>query len=311
MQRYIAIRLVLAVVTVIGISIIVFLMARISGDVTALLLPPEDVSRPEDFVRLRAAYGLDKPVVEQYFVWIGNLLQGDFGESIRFRQPALDLIWLKIPNTAKLAAVTAVFTLIIGVSIGIVSALKPGGLSDRFGRGIALLGQAAPNFVVAILLILLLAVQWRLLPTSGMGSAKNYIMPAFSLGLFSIAALVRMSRSAMLDVLDRDHIKLARLNGVPETSIIVRHALKNAAIPIITLFSVQFIFFVSGSVIVETIFAWPGMGRLTIEAIRARDYPLVQAIVLMVGIGVVLMNLLVDLLYAWIDPRIRLSAGPA
>lgn len=174
----------------------------------------------------------------------------------------------------------------------------------------ALLGQAAPNFVVAILAVLLFSVEWGLLPTSGIGGPKHFILPALSLGLFGLAALVRLTRSAMLEVLDRDHVKLARLNGVPERSIIWKHALKNAFIPVLTLFSVQLIFFVSGSVIVETIFAWPGLGRLTVEAINARDYPLVQTIVLVLSVGIVLMNLVVDLAYAWIDPRIRLTGAP-
>ena len=309
MQRYIAIRLLFAVITIIGISIVIFAMTRLSGDVVTLLLPPESVSRPEDVAALRATYGLDKSLPEQYFVWMGNLVQGDFGDSIRFRQDTLSLALEKLPNTLKLGAVAAVFALVVGVSIGVISALKPGSIVDRVGYLLALLGQAAPNFVLAILGILLFSVELGWLPTSGIGGPKHFVMPGLSLALFGIASLVRLSRSSMLEVLDRDHIKLARLNGVPERSIIWRHALKNASIPIVTLFSVQLIFFVSGSVIVESIFAWPGLGRLTIEAINARDYPLVQTIVLLLSSGIVLLNLFVDLLYAWIDPRIRLSAG--
>lgn len=305
MQRYIALRLGLALITVIGISIFVFMLARLSGDVVSTLLPPEAGSSPEAYQRLKESLGLDKSYPEQYFIWIGNLLEGDFGDSIRFRESTSELYWDKFPNTLRLAAVAMVMAGIFGVTIGVVSALKPGSILDRLGTGFALLGQATPSFFVAILLILFLSVELGWLPTSGMGGPKNYIMPALSLSWFSMAALARLSRSAMLEVLDRDHIKLARLNGVPERRIIWRHALKNSAIPILTLFSLQFLFFISGSVIVETIFAWPGIGQLSIEAIRARDYPLVQTIVLVSSVLVVFTTLVVDLLYAWLDPRIR------
>ncbi len=310
MVRYISVRIFLAAVTVVGVSVVVFVMARLSGDVVTLLLPPEAASRPEDVEALKQAYGLDKSQVEQYFVWIGNLLGGDFGDSIRFRQDTIGLVIEKLPNTLKLGAVAGLFALVLGVGIGVISALRPGSIADRVGYFLALLGQAAPNFVVAILAVLLLSVEWGLLPTSGIGGPKHFVLPALSLGMFGLAALVRLTRSAMLEVLDRDHVKLARLNGVPERSIIWKHALKNAFIPVLTLFSVQLIFFVSGSVIIETIFAWPGLGRLTVEAINARDYPLVQTIVLVLSVGIVLMNLIVDLLYAWIDPRIRLTGAP-
>jgi peptide/nickel transport system permease protein len=309
LQRYIALRLGLALVTVIGISIIVFMLARLSGDVVSTLLPPEASSSPEQYEQLKDSLGLDKSYVEQYFIWVGNLLSGDFGDSIRFRQPTIDLYWDKFPNTLRLAAVAMVLAGSLGVAIGVVSALKPGSILDRIGTGFALLGQATPSFFVAILLILFLSVKLGWLPTSGMGGPKYYVMPALSLGWFSMAALARLSRSAMLEVLDRDHIKLARLNGVPEHRIIWRHALKNSAIPILTLFSLQFLFFISGSVVVETIFAWPGIGQLSIEAIRARDYPLVQTIVLVSSVLVVLTTLVVDLLYAWLDPRIRYGSS--
>jgi peptide/nickel transport system permease protein len=309
LQRYIALRLGLALVTVIGISIVVFMLARLSGDVVSTLLPPEAASSPEQYQALKESLGLDKSYVEQYFIWVGNLLEGDFGNSIRFRESTSELYWDKFPNTLRLALVAMVVAGVFGVTIGVVSALKPGSILDRLGTGFALLGQATPSFFVAILLILFLSVELGWLPTSGMGGPKHYVMPALSLGWFSMAALARLSRSAMLEVLDRDHIKLARLNGVPEHRIIWRHALKNSAIPILTLFSLQFLFFISGSVIVETIFAWPGIGQLSIEAIRARDYPLVQTIVLVSSVLVVFTTLIVDLLYAWLDPRIRYGSA--
>ena len=305
MQRYIALRLGLAVVTIFGISIVVFMLARLSGDVVNTLLPPEAAANPEQYEALKESLGLDKSYPEQYGIWVADMFQGDFGDSIRFRQPTLDLYWDKFPNTLRLALVAMVLAAALGILIGVTSALKPGSIWDRFGTSFALLGQATPSFFVAILLILFLSVRLGWLPTSGLGGPSHYIMPGISLGWFSMAALARMSRSAMLEVLDRDHIKLARLNGVPERRIIWRHALKNSAIPILTLFSLQFLFFISGSVVVETIFAWPGIGQLSIEAIRARDYPMVQTIVLISSILVVFTTLVVDLLYAWLDPRIR------
>jgi peptide/nickel transport system permease protein len=305
MFRYVVMRLVLAIITVIGISIVVFMLARLSGDVTSTLVPPEAANNPAQYKEIQEALGLDKSYPEQYVIWVKNMFKGDFGDSIRFRQPTIDLYKDRFPNTLRLAAVGMAMALVFGVTIGVISALKPGSLWARVGTGFSLLGQATPNFFVAILLILFLSVKAGVLPTSGMGGPKYYILPALSLSWFSIAALARMSRSAMLDVLDRDHIKLARLNGIPELAIIARHALKNASIPIITLFSLQFLFFISGSVVVETIFAWNGIGQLSIQAIRARDYPLVQTVVLVSSVLVVMTTLVVDLLYAVLDPRIR------
>jgi len=305
MVRYIALRLGLAVVTVFGISIVVFSLARLSGDVTATLIPPETAGNPEQYERLKKDLGLDKSYPEQYVIWVGNMMQGDFGDSITFRESTLSLYFDKFPYTIRLAAAAFVLAVLIGIPIGVTTALRPNSLWDRVASVVALLGQASPSFFVAILLIFFLSVKLGWLPTSGPGGWKNYVMPAMSLSLFSIAALARLTRSAMLEVLDRDHIKLARLNGFSERSIIWRHALKNASIPILTLASLQFVFFISGSVVIETIFAWPGIGQLSIQAIRSRDYPMVQTIVLLTSSLVVLITLAVDLLYAWVDPRIR------
>lgn len=305
MGRYIAMRLTLAVVTVVGISIVVFALARLSGDATSVLIPPEAAADPEVFESMKRDLGLDRSYPEQYLIWIGNMMQGDFGSSLIFREPTLDLYAEKLPYTLRLAGVAFIVAVGLGIPIGVASALMPGSILDRGSMTFALLGQAAPSFFLAILLIFLFSVQLGWLPTSGPGGLQYYVMPALSLAWFSIAALARMTRSSMLEVLDREHIKLSRLNGVPEKSIIWRHSLKNATIPILTLASVQFLFFVSGSVVIETIFAWPGIGQLSITAIRSRDYPLVQTIVLLTSVMVVLINLLVDLTYAWIDPRIR------
>jgi ABC-type dipeptide/oligopeptide/nickel transport system permease component len=289
----------------VGISVIVFWLARLSGDVTSTLIPAETASNPEQFARVKHDLGLDRSYPEQYGIWVGHMFQGDFGNSITFHQSTWGLYRDKFPYTLRLAAVAFALSVVIAIPIGVTSALRPGSLWDRAATGFALMGQASPSFFVAILLIVLFSVKLGWLPTSGPGDWKHYIMPALSLSWFSIAALARLTRSAMLEVLDRDHIKLARLNGVPERSIIWRHALKNASIPILTLSSLQFVFFLSGSVVVETIFAWPGIGQLSIQAIRSRDYPMVQTIVLLTSSLVVLTTLVVDLAYAWVDPRIR------
>lgn len=309
MARYILLRLGLALLTVVGISIIVFSLARLSGDVASMLIPAEAARNPEIYEQTKKDLGLDKSYPEQYVVWVRDMFQGDFGQSIIFRQSTLDLYKQKFPNTLKLAAVAFVISLAVSIPIGVISALKQGTIWDRLATGFALLGQASPSFFVAILLIFFFSVKLKWLPTSGPGGLKHYIMPAVSLSFFSIAALARLTRSAMLEVLDRDHIKLARLNGVPERSIIWRHALKNASIPILTLSSLQFVFFISGSVVVETIFAWPGLGQLSIQAIRSRDYPMVQTIVLISSSLVVFTTLAVDLIYAWVDPRIRYAGS--
>lgn len=305
MARYILMRLALAAVTIVGISLVVFSLARLTGDAAGVLIPPEAANNPEQFERFRRDLGLDKSYPEQYLVWVGDMLQGDFGDSTIFRESSLGLYWEKLPHTLRLAGVALVIAVMVGIPIGVVSALKPGSMADRGAMTFALLGQAAPSFFLAILLIYIFSVQLGWLPTSGTGGPTFYVLPALSLAWFSIAALARMTRSSMLEVLDRDHIKLSRLNGVPENSIIWRHSLKNATIPILTLASVQFLFFISGSVVIETIFAWPGIGQLSVTAIRSRDYPLVQTIVLLTSAMVVLLNLVVDLTYAWIDPRIR------
>jgi peptide/nickel transport system permease protein len=305
MWRYLATRLGLSCITLVGISVIVFSLARISGDVVSTLIPPESQTDPAQYQHLKQALGLNRSYPEQYLLWVGNALHGDFGQSIRFHQGTFSLFTSRFPNTLELAGVAGVIALAFGVSSGVASALHPRSLLARGVRLFALLGQSVPSFFVGVLLILLFAVKLRWLPTSGMSGAKSYIMPAVSLAWFATASLSRVTRSAMLDVLDRDHIKLARLNGVDERSIIWRHALRNAFAPILTFFSLQLLVFISGSVVVERIFTWPGIGQLSIEAITSRDYPLIQTIVLVTSVLVVCTNLAVDLAYAALDPRIR------
>jgi peptide/nickel transport system permease protein len=294
-----------AAITILGISVVVFALARLSGDASALLVPPE--ATPQQQAELKDRLGLNDPIPVQYGIFLKGIVNGDFGKSFRFGEPALDVFLDRFPNTIELALAAAFIAFTGGILIGVLSAVRAGGIADRVATLIALLGQAVPSFWVAILMMMLFSVQLRWLPTSGKGDYKTFIMPAIALSWYSMAALTRMTRSSMLDVMDTDYVRLARLKGLPERTVIWKHAFRNALLPILTLFSLQLIFFVSGSVIVESIFAWPGIGQLTVQAIFSRDYPLVQTIVFVTSSALVLLNVGVDLLYAFIDPRIRLA----
>lgn len=303
MKRYILRRILQAVITVFGISIIVFLLTHLSGDPVVLMAP--QAASAEDLEEIRKHLGLDKPIYIQYFKYISGAIVGDFGDSLRWDMPALTLFMDRFPNTVKLSIVAMAFAMIVGLPIGILSAVKLNSWFDNVGKMFALMGQALPGFLVAILLMLFFSVILRILPTSGMGSWKHYVMPAFTMGWYTMAAITRLSRSAMLDVLDAEYIKLARIKGLSEFAVIMKHAFKNAAAPVITLTALQFVTMLGGTMIIETIFSWPGMGRLIVDAIFARDYPIVQMVVLITSTLFVFTNLFVDILYAYIDPRIR------
>lgn len=303
MLKYLSSRLLQAFTTIIGISIIVFVLARLSGDPASLLIPPEATAADRE--ALRQHLGLDRPMLEQYWLFIKGAFTLDFGNSFRFGKPALEVYAERFPNTLRLGLVAAAIAAVGGVVIGVYGAVRAGSFIDRTASILALIGQAAPSFAIAIFMIVMFAVTLRWLPTSGMSGWTSYIMPAIALAWFSLASLTRMTRSSMLDVMQTEYIRLARLKGLPEYVITWKHAFRNAVLPILTMFSLQFVFFVSGSVIVENIFAWPGVGQLSIQAIESRDYPLVQAIVFISSTGIVLLNLIVDILYGLIDPRIR------
>jgi peptide/nickel transport system permease protein len=296
-------RIMQAVLCVIGVSMIVFMLSRFSGDPLTLMMPPE--ASQEDWDLMRRTLGLDKPIYVQYWRFLSGAVHGDFGQSIRWEQPCLEVFLSYFPNTLLLGATAMSFSLLIGLPFGIISAVKVGRWPDNFGKIFALMGQSLPVFWVGIMLILIFAVQIRLLPTSGIGSWQHLIMPAFTLGWYFTAAQTRLTRSAMLDVLDSEYIKLARIKGVPESLVIIKHAFKNAVLPIITMAALNFIVLLNGTVITETIFAWPGVGRLVVQAIFARDYPLVQTCVFISSSLFIFTNLLVDILYMYIDPRIR------
>jgi peptide/nickel transport system permease protein len=283
---------------------VVFFVFRLGGaDPVSIMLPPD--AMPKDAEKLTKKFGLDKPLMVQYFNFVKNAARGDFGESFRYDEPALDVLIERFPATLQLGLVAFLMSVVIGLTIGILSAVKPDSLIDRFGRVFALAGMSLPSFWVAVMLILFFGVTLRWLPISGRGTPLHYLMPAFCLSLWPVALITRLSRSAMLDALKSDYIVMARIKGVPEFYVILLHAFKNAAIPVVTIIFGVFGGLILGSVIVETIFSWPGIGRLVIMAFFTRDYPVVQVFVLFVTFLVVTLNLIVDIVYAFIDPRIR------
>ena len=290
-------------VCIIAVTIIVFMLTHLSGDPLALLMDPE--ARPEDWEAKRISLGLDKPLYVQYWRYISGVFRGDFGLSLKWKIPAFELFMERFPNTLQLGVSAILITWFIGIPVGVLSALKPGGFVDRIIRVMAIFGQSVPVFWMAIMLILVFSVTLGLLPSAGRGGIRNLILPAVTLGAFSTAAMTRLSRSAMLDVMDREYIKLARIKGLPERLVIGKHALKNASIPVITLASMQFVVLINGTVITETIFAWPGVGRLIVDAINWRDFPIVQMCVFIASCLWIFSNLAIDILYAYLDPRIR------
>jgi len=303
MVNYILRRIFQACICIVGISIIVFLLAHLSGDPALLMASPD--AKPEDIEALRVLLGLKKPLHVQFWLFISKAVQGDFGTSIRWGKPCLEVWLMRFPNTLLLGGAAMAFTLLIGIPTGIFSAVKAGGWFDNFGKAFALAGQSMPVFWVGLMLMLLFSVILRWLPTSGMGSWQHLLMPAFTLGWYFTAAITRLSRSAMLDILDSEYIKMARIKGVPEILVILKHGFRNAMIPVVTLAALNIVTLLNGTVITETVFNWPGIGRLIVDSIFARDYPMVQTCVLVSSALFIFTNLFVDILYAYIDPRIK------
>jgi peptide/nickel transport system permease protein len=303
MQRYLVFRFGQSIIALIGVSMLVFFLTRLSGNVLDLMLPIE--ATPEDFERVEKAWGLDKPIVVQYALYMKNVLRGDWGESWKWGAGALEIVLEKFPATVQLAAFTLIVSTTLGLTIGMLVATKKDTPFDWGGKIVALLGQSLPSFWLGIVLMWVFAVLLGWLPTSGRGGITHMIMPAITLGWFNVAALMRLTRSAMLEVLDSEYVKLARIKGLPEWKVIWKHCLRNAAIAPLTYFGLVAGFLLTGSVVTETVFAWPGTGLLAVEAVQARDYQVVQAVVLFMASIFILSNLIVDILYAYLDPRIR------
>ena len=292
-----------AIVSMLAVTVIVFLMVRISGDPVQMLLPLE--ATPDQKELLTKALGLDKPIVVQYWRYLTGLARVDFGVSTRTRLPVRDLILSRLPATLELGVVALGFAFAIALPIGIYSAYWRDTPLDLVARLFAILGQSLPAFWTGILLILIFGVYLKVLPAGGRGTPLHLVLPAFTLGWFAVAGVMRLTRSSMLEVLGSEYIKLARAKGVPERTILWKHALRNAAIPVLTFASVISVIILSGSVVTETVFAWPGMGRLMIEGAMARDFPLVQGVVLLFSAMYIGGNLLVDISYVYLNPRLR------
>ncbi len=303
MQRYMVYRFGQAILAMVGVSIIVFALTRASGNVLDFILPLE--ATPEDYARVSKEWGLDKPIYAQYGTYMWKLVQGDFGESWKWGGGALDVVLEKFPATLQLAGFTLAISSFLGVSIGVLVATRRDTFFDYAGKVVALLGQSLPTFWTGIVLMWVFAVMLEWLPTSGRGGIQHMILPGVTLGLYNVAALMRLTRSAMLEVLDDEYVNLARVKGVAEWKVILKHCLRNAAIVPLTYFGIIAGYLMVGSVITETVFSWPGVGQLAVEAVRARDYQVVQAVVVFMAGIFILCNMVVDILYAYLDPRIR------
>ena len=304
MAAYIRRRLLQSIFVVWGVSVLVFFLLRLAPGDPVLMLLAESAS-PEQIAAARAKWGLDQPIPVQYAVFLGRALRGDLGDSLFFQQPAIEILFERMPATLQLSGVALLFSLAVAIPMGILSALKRDTIWDYLGTGLAMLGQALPPYWLGIMLILLFSVSLRWFPTSGRGTLSHLVLPAITLGSVLMALVMRLVRSGMLDVLSEDYVRTARAKGLVERAVIVRHALRNILIPLVTVIGLQLGALFGGAVIVESIFAWPGVGRLALQAISARDYPLVQAAVLIISIVYVFLNLAVDILYVYLDPRIR------
>ncbi len=308
MYQYIARRLLLTVPVVFGVAVIVFSIVRfLPGDPARAIAGVQ--ATPEFIQQVRIRYALDEPLHVQFGLYLRGLARGDLGQSTFTRRPVTTEIAERFPRTLLLASISLAFATVLGVGAGIVSATRRNSLFDNASMFIALVGVAAPVFWLALMLQLLFAVQLRLLPATGMGSWRHLVLPAVTLGSASAALMARITRSSMLEVLRLDFITTARAKGLTERVVIYKHALKNALIPVVTVLGLQFGILLGGAVLTETVFAWPGVGRLLVDAILRRDYPVVQGTVMLLALLFVLINLVVDIVYAFLDPRIHYQGG--
>ena len=306
MATYVGRRLLQALVVLWGVSVIVFLLLRLAPSDPVTLMLAESASA-EQIAEARHALGFDRPIYVQYLIFLGRALQGDLGSSLYYKEPALGVILRALPRTLLLGGIAFAISLAVALPVGIVSAIRRDSLWDYFGVGLALIGQATPPYWLGIMLILIFSVNLRLLPTSGSFGPEHVVLPAITLAAVLMPVVTRLVRSGMLDVLHEDYVRTARAKGLRERVVIGKHALRNMLIPLVTVLGLQLTSLLGGAVIVEQVFAWPGVGQIAVQAIYSRDYPVVQADVLVVSAAFVFMNLLVDVLYAWLDPRIRVA----
>ena len=305
MKGYILKRLLHSIFVLVGISLVVFIILHLTGDPAALLMPMD--ATPEQVAQFRQEMGFNDPIVVQYWRFFKGTLRGDFGDSFRHSQPALELVMERMPATIQLTLAAMVIALLVAIPVGIISAIRRNSLLDHIGMTGALLGQSTPVFWLGVMLILIFSVTLQWFPSSGRGELQHLVLPAITLGMFTMARTARMMRSSMLEVLGQEYMKTAKAKGLNPGMVILKHALKNAAIPVVTIIGMELGTLLGGAVITETIFAWPGVGRLAVQAIYNRDYPVVQAAVFILASVFVLVNLVVDLLYTYLDPRVKLA----
>jgi ABC-type dipeptide/oligopeptide/nickel transport system permease component len=305
MGQFVIRRSLYAIVTLFILSLTIFTVIRLTGDPVTLLAEPG--ARAEDLDRIRTEWGLDRPWPVQYLAFAKNVITGQLGKSFNYEMPVSTLYFQRLPNSLELALAATLISFFIGIPAGIISAVRVNTWWDSFGKIVALLGLSIPGFWLGLVMILVFSVWLEWLPTSGQGDWRNLVMPAVALGWYFAASLLRLTRSSMLEVMRSEYIKLARLKGLPSYAVIAIHAFKNALIPVLTLAGVNLVIMLNAAVIIEVIFAWPGIGRLLYEGIFQRDFPLVQGVVMEAGIMIVVINLVIDILYAYIDPRIRLT----
>jgi peptide/nickel transport system permease protein len=304
MQRYVARRVLHSLLAILAMSLIVFSLARITGNPLDVMLPLE--AGPEDYARVSKHWGLDQPLTTQYFIFLGKAVQGDFGNSWKWHgHSAMGLVWQRLPATLQLAGFALLISVLIALPIGVLAAVMKGTVWDSAAKVIALLGQSLPAFWLGIVLMWIFAVHLGWFPTSGKGGLQHLVLPAITLGWFQVAALMRLVRSSMLEVLDSEFVKLTRIKGLSEWKVVWKHCLRNAAIAPLTFFAIIAGVLMTGAVVTESVFSWPGTGLLVVDAVRARDFQVVQAVVIVFAGIFILTNLLVDILYAYLDPRIR------
>jgi peptide/nickel transport system permease protein len=304
-MRFLLRRLAQLVAVLIGVSLVVFSIVRLTGDPVVILLG--EGASPAAVKEMRAELGLDRPLYVQYARFLANALRGDFGISLRYQQSALSLFMERLPATLELTAAAFGLALLIGLPVGVLAALRPQSMFDGLVRASALVGQAIPGFYLGLVAIIVFGAHYKLMPTGGRGTIAQLVMPAVTLAAYQIAIVARFARGAMLEALGEDFIRTARAKGLTRMRVVVHHALRNALIPVVTVLALQFGTLLSGAVVTETVFSWPGVGRLAVQAIYTRDFSVVQVTVMVTAVLFVLINLLTDAIYVLLDPRIRVA----
>lgn len=303
MKKYIIRRLLQLIPVLLIISFFVFALVHLAGDPVALMLP-EDATE-EDREALRAALNLDKPFLVQYGTFISKLLVGDFGDSFRYNEPALPIVLERLPATLELATASMLVATILAIPLGIWSATKQNSFLDLFATGGSVLWKAMPNFWLGIMLILIFAVNNQIFPVSGRGTLAHLVLPSITLGTGIAAEMTRLIRSSMIEILHQDYVRTAKSKGLRDSIVIYRHAFRNSLIPVVTIMALQTSTLVGGTLITETVFSWPGLGQLLVQAVNARDMAIVQAAVIVIALMVIVINLLSDIIYRFLDPRIK------